>query len=134
MNKIVIPVSIINEMIHHAKEAYPKEACGILTGIDMKAKKLYRMKNIDNSEVSYEMDSREQFQVMKEIEKEGLKMLAIYHSHPASPPYPSQRDIGLAFYPDTVYIIIGLTTETPEINAFLMREGEVDKIEIQSTP
>lgn len=130
MNKIVIPQSLMDEMLLHAKEAYPKEACGILSGSGMNAEKLYRMKNIDDSSVTYMMEPKEQFQVMKEIEKQGRKMTAIYHSHPASPPYPSPRDISLASYPDTVYVIIGITGKTPEINAFLIREEEVEEIEI----
>ena len=33
---------------------------------------------------------------------------AIYHSHTASPAYPSQTDINLATYPDSIYLILSL--------------------------
>lgn len=130
--ELIIPHSLIDEMLLHAKEVYPKEACGILGGEGLITKRLYRMKNIDEGEVTYMMDSKEQFEVMKEIKKEGLSMTAIYHSHPHSPAYPSLRDISLAFYPDTVYIIIGLAGDEPEINAFLIKEGAVEEIKIKT--
>ena len=43
-----------------------------------------------------------------EIDDEGLDLGAIYHSHTRSAPYPSQTDINLAFYPDALYIIVGV--------------------------
>ena len=131
----------LQEIISHAKEAHPKEACGILAGegsasplegsaLPLRVEKVYRVKNIDDSETTYLMDSREQFRILKEMEREGLRMVGIYHSHPASPPYPSPRDIALAFYPDTAYIIIG-PGEEPEVNAFRIEEGAVKRIELR---
>ncbi len=127
----------IQEIISHAKEAFPKEACGILAGGGsgvndpfLIVEKVYRVKNIDDSTVTYMMDSKEQFRIMKEIERKGLRMVGIYHSHPASPPYPSSRDIALAFYPDVAYIIVG-PGEEPEVNAFRIEEGAVKRIELR---
>ena len=44
---------------------------------------------------------------MTEIEDDGLELGAIYHSHTRSDPVPSQTDINLAFYPDSLYVIVG---------------------------
>lgn len=89
------------------------------------------IKNIENSTVSYMMDSREQFTVMKEIRKEGLDITAIYHSHPDLDAYPSPRDIQLAFYPDSVYAIVSILNNEPRIRAFTIKEGNVEEVEIK---
>ena len=59
-------------------------------------------------------------------------MVAIYHSHPGSPAYPSGKDVGLAFYPDSLYIIVGLCDkERPEVRAYRIVEGKVSEVGIE---
>lgn len=108
-------------MISHCKEFYPEEACGILAGTGDIVSEIYKMENIERSTVSYLMDSKAQFRVMKDMRERNLNMLAIFHSHTSSEPYPSQKDINLAFYP-VVYIIIGLTSEPPLVKAYTIED------------
>lgn len=131
MVQLVIPNHLLEKVISHCKEIYPKEACGILAGKEGVIQKVYRMKNIENSLASYIMDSREQFVVMKKIRENGLDLTAIYHSHPDLDAYPSPKDIQLAFYSESVYIIIGLSAGEPKIRAFSIEEGNVDEVEIK---
>lgn len=78
------------------------------------------------------MDPKEQFSAMKEMRREGLDMVAIYHSHPGSPAYPSAKDVSLAFYPDSLYIIAGLSDkDRPEVRAFEIVEGKVSEAQIE---
>lgn len=127
---LIIPSSIFDEMISHCREGYPNEACGILAGIDGVVKNIYRMKNIENSPVSYMMDPSEQFKVLKDIRLKGLKMLAIFHSHPYAAAYPSAKDVSLAFYDDVVYIIISLVGEIPIIKGYSISGGTIEEINI----
>ncbi len=89
------------------------------------------MKNTENSPVSYMMDPKEQFTVMKEIRKEGLDLTAIYHSHPDLDAYPSPRDVKLAFYSESVYVIVSLLNNGPMIRAFTIKEGNIEEVEIK---
>ncbi len=130
MKDITIPENIINEMIQHAREGYPEEVCGILAGDESAVTTIYRMTNTEHSPVSYFMDPREQFQVMKDMRQKGLKMLAIYHSHPEAEAYPSQKDVRLAFYDDVAYIIISLLHKEPVVRAFSIRDGKITELEI----
>ena len=131
MPELIIPKNILEKIIAHCKSAYPEEACGILAGKSRAIETVFEMTNAENSPVSYFMDSREQFQVMKEIRNTGTEMLAIYHSHPHSPAVPSQKDVTLASYPDAAYIIIGLSDmDRPEIKAYLISEGHISEIAI----
>lgn len=125
---IIIPRQIIDEMIAHCKECYPNEACGILAGIDNEVKNIYKMTNVENSPVSYLMDPKEQFKVMKEIRTNNLSMLAIYHSHPSSVAYPSAKDMSLAFYEDAIYIILSLLEKEPILRCFNIRDGKIKEI------
>jgi len=86
------------------------------------------MSNNEGSPVSYLMDPTEQFRVMKDIREKGLSMIAIFHSHPASRPYPSPKDVELAFYEDAAYVIVGLGGEEPEVKAFSIREQQIQEI------
>lgn len=78
------------------------------------------------------MEPKEQFTVMKEMREQGLDMAAIYHSHPHSDVYPSTRDISLAFYPDSLHLIVSLIHEKPVIKAFEIKDGIVREVEIIS--
>ncbi len=72
-------------MLKQAEAEAPIEACGILAGSDSKVEKLYKMTNADKSSDHFMMEPAEQFKVVKDMRSAGLKMLAIYHSHPATP-------------------------------------------------
>ncbi len=48
----------------------------------------------------------------------------------AASPYPSQTDINLAFYPDALYVIVGVAGEEPEVRAFTIRDGRVAEAEL----
>ena len=126
-----IPSSIAEEMIAHAKEDFPLECCGILAGKDDSVSHIYRMDNIDSSRVSYLMDPREQLKVFKEMRTLGIEMKAIYHSHPNHPAYPSKTDIELAYYPDTVYIIISINDNNDTlVRGFWIVNKEITEVDL----
>jgi proteasome lid subunit RPN8/RPN11 len=131
MTHLIVPKDLLDSIISHCHEVYPNEACGILAGKEGFVQKVYKMNNTGNSPVSYMMDPKEQFTVMKEMRKEGLDLTAIYHSHPYLDAYPSPRDIQLAFYPDTVYVIVSLLNNEPIIRAFTIKEGNIEEVEIK---
>ena len=131
MSGLFIPQDLLDKIITHCRSVYPHEACGMLAGKGRVVEKIYEMTNIEHSNVSYLMDPAEQFRVMKEMRQEARDMVAIYHSHPHSAAYPSARDVELAFYPDSVYVIAGaLAEERPEIRAFEIIDSEVREVEI----
>ncbi|MCM8768049.1 MAG: Mov34/MPN/PAD-1 family protein [Candidatus Omnitrophica bacterium] len=120
------------DITQHAKDSYPKEACGILAGINGKVEKVYKMTNIsDNPESCYFMKPEEQLKVFKEMRKIQIEMIGIYHSHSNTPAYPSQRDCELAFYPEVDYVIISLKDfDCPEIRSFKIIEGKIKEEKI----
>ncbi len=129
-DKLIISRRLIDEIISYCKDVFPNEACGILAGRNNEVLKIYKMTNIENSPSSYLMDSREQFKAMKDMHENNLSMIAIFHSHPSSPAYPSKKDMELAFYEDSIYLIVSLVEHKPVFKAFLIKEGKAGEIQI----
>lgn len=118
----------LDEIIAHARRDYPQECCGILAGRKGEIIRVYPMENMEKSSSTYFMNPEEQYQVFQEIDREGLELLAIYHSHPHALAYPSARDIELAFYPDVLMMIISLLDfQNPFVAVFEVKEGKVKK-------
>lgn len=123
---LTIPLPIYDEILIHARSEHPNECCGLLIGKGEHVSKQYRMTNTHQSPVSYLMDPKEQFKVFKEIREEGTDLIGIYHSHPHTRAYPSKTDVGLAYYPETCYIIISLEKrDSPVVNAYRIIEGKI---------
>jgi proteasome lid subunit RPN8/RPN11 len=120
-----IPRDLYEQMIEHARHEAPNECCGMIAARDGDAVKLYRATNAAASPLRYEIDGAEQYRIQMEIYDSDLELGAIYHSHTRTEPYPSQTDINLAFYPDALYVIVGLGGEEPDVRAFTIRDGQV---------
>ena len=129
---LLIPESIIEELFSHAKTGLPEEVCGYLAGTGNRVTRCFRMTNTDHSPEHFSFDPAEQFQVVREVRREGLEILANYHSHPESPARPSVEDIRLAYDPTISYVIVSLASEIPDIQSFRIRNGEVENEGIQS--
>lgn len=116
---------ILGEMIRHGRSEAPLEACGYLAEKDGVICKCIGMKNVDASPVHYSMDPAQQFSAVKKCREEGLRIRAVYHSHPESEPYPSAEDIKLAYDPSLSYIIVSLAGPTPSIQSFTIEKNTV---------
>ena len=126
-----IPRSIYEQMFEHAREDAPDECCGILGGKDGDATTLYRATNAEHSPLRYTLDPNDLFRItFREIPENDEEMVAIYHSHTASPAFPSQTDINLATYPDTVYLILSLADGEQPLRGFRINDGEVSEVEL----
>ncbi len=127
-----IPNTIYRKMLDHAKREWPLECCGILSGKEKTVQKAFELKNIEESPVLYSMSPQEQIKVFEEMDKESMEMVAIYHSHPKTIPFPSETDVKLTFYPDVSSIIISLKEEkNPVVKAFQIEKEAIYLEEIE---
>jgi len=121
-----IPKTIYQKMLNHAEREWPLECCGILSGKEGTVQRAFELKNTEESPVSYSMAPREQMKVFEEMEKESMEMIAIYHSHPKTIPFPSETDVKLTFYPDVSSVIISLKEkDNPVMKAFQISKEAV---------
>jgi [CysO sulfur-carrier protein]-S-L-cysteine hydrolase len=121
---------LYDEIVAHALEDAPNECCGMVASRDGDAVKVFRATNAAASPYRYELDPAEQYRIQVAIEDDALELGAIYHSHTRTEPYPSQTDINLAFYPEALYVIVGLAGDQPEVRAFTIRDGSVQDAEL----
>jgi proteasome lid subunit RPN8/RPN11 len=129
---VVIPREHVDAMVRHAREEFPNEACGMLASRNGVVVHTYTMRNADASPVSYRIDPQEQLRVMMEIDDRDWDLGAIFHSHTRTRAYPSPTDIRLAFYPDTLYIIISLADPAaPEVRGYRIADSEISEEEIE---
>jgi proteasome lid subunit RPN8/RPN11 len=153
-----IPRNILDDMVAHARELDPFECCGLLAGRNGAVDHHYRITNTvandaraaqvfdeahvkglrhlpetTRAEVAYFMDPKEMLAAFKDMRQRQLDLIVIYHSHTASPAYPSATDIGLAYYPETAYMIISLEQKSkPDIRAYWIRDRQVVPAEFHS--
>ena len=126
-----IPGNLFEGMLEHAREEAPNECCGILGGKDGDATTLYRATNAEQSPLRYTLDPNDLFRItFQELPENDEEMLAIYHSHTASPAYPSQTDINLATYPDAVYLIVSLAEGERPLRGFRIDDGKVTEVDL----
>jgi proteasome lid subunit RPN8/RPN11 len=122
---------LLYDVIAHAREDAPNECCGMIAARDGEAVAVHRARNTAASPFRYEMDGMEQYRIQTEIEDAGLELGAIYHSHTRSAPEPSQTDINLAFYPEALYVIVGLKSPEPDVRAWRIVDGQVSEAALE---
>jgi proteasome lid subunit RPN8/RPN11 len=133
-----IPQNVIDELIAQAQKDAPNESCGYLLGsltpnpspkgegdFEALVTENYWMENIDHSSEHFSFAPKDQFAALRYAREHGLKILANWHSHPASPSRPSQEDLRLANDPTIRYAILSLLDGEPKLNSFKILNGEV---------
>lgn len=129
-----IPRPLYDEMVQHARQDLPNEACGMIHARGGEPVAVHRVGNAAASPYRYSMEPREQLQLEQLRDDHGETLFAIYHSHVASEAYPSPTDVRQAFfppgeveqepsYPDTWYILVSLAQEPPPVRAFRIERG-----------
>jgi [CysO sulfur-carrier protein]-S-L-cysteine hydrolase len=126
-----IPRALYDEIVAHAREDAPNECCGMIAARDGEAVEVHRATNAAASPFRYELDGMEQYRIQTAIEDAGHELGAIYHSHTRSDPVPSQTDINLAFYPDSLYVIVGVKAEEPDVRAWRIVDGTYDEAPLE---
>lgn len=127
---IKISKSLQTEIISLARAASPIEACGYQAGVPGEAREVIPMQNVDQSPEHFSFDPVEQFRALKKVRNQGLQLIAVYHSHPASPARMSEEDIRLANDPDMVYVIVSLLGPEPQIRGFQVVARQVIEVPV----
>jgi proteasome lid subunit RPN8/RPN11 len=122
--------SLLDRVIEHARAEAPNECCGMIAAVDGRAVEVHPTTNTAHSPLRYEIDGKEQYELQTAIEDAGRDLGAIYHSHTRSAPVPSQTDINLAFYPESLYVIVGVAGPEPEVRAWRIVDGQVSQAEL----
>ena len=126
-------------IVEHCIAGYPDEACGLLTGPleglhpTGLVREVHPARNADASARTYTVDPQSLLAAMRAAEADGDDLVAVYHSHTHTEPYPSTTDIKQAHEPTWIYVLVGLATPTPELRAYRITEGQVVEIPVALT-
>ncbi len=127
---ILEPPQVV-QMVDHARDEHPGEACGLLGGRDGRVETVYPLPNMESSPIRYLAEPQAQVDAMLQIEEQGREIVGIYHSHVDASAYPSPTDVAMAAYPDAFYLIISLSDDRPPIlGAFRIQDGEIEEVNI----
>ena len=126
-----IKQDVIDRIVAQGLTEAPLEACGYLAEKDGVVCKHFELTNLDKSPVHFSMDPAEQFAAVNECRNQGLKLRAVYHSHPETPARPSNEDIKLAYDPSLSYVIVSLAGSEPSIKSFIIQKGSVESEELE---
>lgn len=137
-----MPAAMADAIVAQARAEYPNEACGIVIGSGVVAEggeaiRYAACRNDAASPYRYVIDSQEALRLSIEADDAGQEFWAIVHSHVRSPAVPSPTDVGLAFWPDALYILVSLAEEeagpggAPSLRAWLIRDGESFEVALE---
>jgi proteasome lid subunit RPN8/RPN11 len=123
-----IPDHLLTEVIAHAQAEAPLECCGLLAGSinGSLAEVALRLPLVNElaSPVAFRSEPRSLFAAHKLLRAQQLEILAVYHSHPTSPPVPSRHDLGQSLSEQVACLIVSLATAEPEVRLWwLTAEG-----------
>ena len=121
---IAVTLEVMAALIAHAREESPRECCGILLGRDNEIVQARRARNVASSPATrFVIDPKDHIDARRDGRALGLEILGFYHSHPHGAAVPSATDVAEAAYPGSVYAIIGLAADAPEVRVFEFADG-----------
>lgn len=132
---IELPATMVQALVDHARGEYPNEMCGVIVGDRPAAAggaplRWEPTRNLAASPLRYEIHPDDLLRLTIETENAGEEFWAIVHSHTHSSPRPSLTDVGLAFYPDAIYLLVSLAEDEPALAAWRIVDGEIHPVEL----
>ena len=121
---VAVTRAVVASLIAHAREESPRECCGLLLGRGDEVAEVRRARNVASSPaMRFVIDPKDHIDARRDGRSCGLAILGFYHSHPRGAAVPSATDVAEAAYPGSVYAIIGLGGEVPEVRVFEFADG-----------
>jgi len=133
MEKITLPIIIVNQILAHAQSQDEEEICGLIAENKGQVKTLYPVRNIAvHRENLYQMDGKGQIDAMRKMRENDEQLYAIYHSHPHGAAFPSAIDVKEAQYPDVLYLIVSLDVKgVLDLRAYRLKNGDIDVLQVE---
>lgn len=131
----------------HARAAYPRECCGILTarpGEEAEGWRAHKCTNIQDelhlkypekfnrdARTAYYIDPREQLNIMTSAEEDGREIVGFYHSHIDAAAFFSPSDeqnalfMGEPLFPGAIHIVVSVCDgEVKEWAVYIWNDAE----------
>jgi [CysO sulfur-carrier protein]-S-L-cysteine hydrolase len=127
--RLRVPPPVLDAMLAHARAELPNECVGFLAGTLADgigtASQCLPLVNELASPTAFRTEPRSVLTAFRAMRAAGTDLLAVYHSHPTSPPVPSRKDVERNFYgPGYPWVIVGLAGVEPEVRAWWLGESD----------
>jgi proteasome lid subunit RPN8/RPN11 len=139
---IALPAAIRAALIAYARAEYPNEMCGVIAGsadpaADGHALEWFPARNEAASPLRYVIHPDDAYRIFRTIDDADLAYWAVVHSHVRSPAVPSPTDLGLALFPEALYVLVSLAdseadpvTGAPSVRAWRIVDGSSIEVEL----
>ncbi|MBC7908876.1 MAG: M67 family metallopeptidase [Pyrinomonadaceae bacterium] len=125
---------LFREIEELSTQVCPEEAIGLLAGeAGGTVKSVLPLRNIAPLG-RFLADPYEQFQAERAIKKAGLKLLAIFHSHPWGGANLSPEDLSFAQHWECAHVVFAFNPDTRhqwELRAFIFKQGSVEEVPVK---
>lgn len=131
---LVIRRELLEAVIAHARRDHPQEACGVLAGPADADQPLrfIPLANAARSATVYEVDATDRLRLYRELEARAEEPVVIYHSHTASPAYPSDTDVAFAAHFQAHYLLVSTRhPDIEEVRSYRIVDGQVTEEPVQ---
>ena len=152
------------QMIAHALDGMPLEACGLFAGIPATAPatapdsattpdsataaqraegqistesqvlRFYPCVNEAQSSKLYTVPGKAFLQADRDAEANGWQILGVMHSHTHTDAYPSPTDVVQAPDPDWHYVIVSLRDDLPSLRSYRIVDGTITEEQVRLAP
>ena len=127
--------AVRDAVLDHARRALPDECCGLLIGTTLgdetHVSRAWPARNLRPSPTRYLIDPADHFAAIRTARRNGLRVVGAYHSHPASPPSPSETDAREADDGELVYVIASPALGV--VRGYRLDGGRLEPVELRTT-
>ena len=140
---VALTPELVDALVIHARAEYPNEMCGVIVGDRRAAEggqalRWEPARNRAASPMRYDIHPDDLYRLTVATDDADEVFWGIVHSHTHTPAVPSPTDIGLAFYPDALYVLVSLAedesgrdTSTPSVRAWRIVEGAIHEVVLE---
>lgn len=126
---------LLLELADRARQALPRECCGLLVGRGESIEEGVAAPNVDPDPARYQVDPAVHVELNRRLRGTGRSVVGVYHSHPRGRAVPSPSDVAEAWYPKFLHVIVAVSSaDRPEIRAYRIDNGVVREVAIEEAP
>jgi proteasome lid subunit RPN8/RPN11 len=138
VSSLILSAELRDTIVEYLRRCLPDEGVGVLatSGIDssLTAVRFYPGRNVDRSPRRYTMDAADVLLALANMKRKKTRLGVIVHSHPITPPVPSETDLVEANCPGVLSLIVGFSPVV-ELRAWrLVYDGHGVAVGFESVP
>ena len=129
-----IPQAMVDAIVAHARRDHPDECCGVVSGRDGVAARLFEMENAERSPTGFVFDPAEWLRVYRDIDDSDEEFLVVYHSHTMTEAYPSRSDVTWSRETEFGHwLLVSTRADDDEVRSYTIADGVVTEEEVRVT-